>query len=105
MEKIKLPWGELIIVGTTDELSVGVDIILPGKETDQKGTYLKKGLAIYYVMEGRGLCAEKPVKKGDLLKIIAGQEINIKNNSKKDLKVMTIYLPPYDDDNVGYKKI
>jgi len=43
MEKLKFPWGELIIVGTTKELSVGMDIITPGSTPDEPGTYLKKG--------------------------------------------------------------
>lgn len=103
MEKIKFNWGELIIVGTTNELSIGIDIILPGKETDSPNAYLKKGTGIYYVLEGKGLCG-KAIKKGDLIKVIAGQKINLKNNSKGNLRVMTIYLPPYSEKNIGYKK-
>lgn len=104
MEKIKFPWGELIIVGTTDELSVGVDIINPGAEPDGPGTYLKKGVAIYYVIAGKGLFAGKLMKKGDLIKVTAGQDFHLKNNSKKPLKILCIYLPPYDDANIGHRK-
>ena len=104
MEKIKFPWGELIIVGVTDELSVGVDIIKPGAEPDGPGTYLKKGLAMYYVIDGSGLFEKKPIKKGDLLKIKAGQKMFLKNNSKKNLKILCIYLPPYEDNNIGHKE-
>ena len=104
MEKIKFSWGELIVVGRTDKLSVGIDIVVPGAETDQKGAYLKKGIAIYYVLTGKGLCGKKSIKKGDLLKIKPGQKINLKNNSQKTLQVMTIYIPPYNEANIGYKK-
>lgn len=104
MEKIKFPWGELIIVGTTKELSVGVDIITPGATPDEPGTYLKKGTAMYYVVDGKGLFQNKPIKKGDLIKIRAGQKMFLKNNSKKNLKILCIYLPPYDDNNIGHKK-
>lgn len=103
MEKIKFPWGELIVVGTTKELSVGVDIISPGATPDEPRTYLKKGVAIYYVIEGKGLFQNKPIKKGDLIKIKTGQKMFLKNNSKKNLKILCIYLPPYDEKNVGHK--
>ncbi|MBU0619323.1 hypothetical protein KKD62_03755 [Patescibacteria group bacterium] len=102
MKKIKFPWGELFIIGTTDELSVGIDIIHPKKQTDKPSAYLKKGVAIYYVIKGRGLCDDRPIKKGDLLKLSAGQKINLKNNSKTNLKIITIYLPPYDEANIGH---
>lgn len=104
MEKIKFPWGELIIVGATDRLSVGVDTIYPGSQTDQEGTYLKRGVAIYYVIKGKGLCDGKSIKRGDLLKITPGQKINLKNNAKTNMQVMTIYLPPYNEANIGHKK-
>ena len=104
MEKIKFPWGELIIVGKTDKVSIGIDIIVPGAETDKEEAYLKKGIAIYYVLAGKALCGNKSIKKGDLLKIKPGQKINLKNNTKGILQVMTIYLPPYNEANIGYKK-
>lgn len=103
MEKIKFPWGELIIVGVTKELSIGIDIIKPGAQPDIAGAYLKKGLAIYYVIKGSGLLEKKIIKKGDLIKITAGQKMWLKNNSKNPLKLLTIYLPPYDDNNIGHK--
>lgn len=102
MEKLKFPWGELIIVGTTKELSVGLDTIYPAAETDNKNAFLKKGVAIYYVIKGRGLLADQPIKAGDLLKIKPRQIINLINNTKKNLVVMTIYLPPYDDNNISH---
>jgi hypothetical protein len=49
MEKIKFPWGELIIVGANKKFSVGIDTIFSSKETDTKGTYLKLGHAMYVV--------------------------------------------------------
>ena len=104
MEKIKFPWGELIIVGTTEDFSIGVDIITPGSEPDTPGTYLKKGVAIYYVIDGKGLFQTRLIKKGDLVKITAGDKMFLKNNSKKDLKILCIYLPPYDDANIGHRK-
>ena len=104
MEKIKFPWGELIIVGVTNELSVGVDIITPGSTPDEPGTYLKKGVVMYYVIDGKGLFENNPIKKGDLVKIKAGQKMFLKNNSQKNLKILCIYLPPYDDNNIGHKK-
>ena len=103
MEKIKFPWGELIIVGTTKELSVGVDIITPGSTPDEPGTCLKKGIALYYVIDGKGLFENRPIKKGDLIKIKAGQKMFLKNNSRKNLKILCVYLPPYDDANIGHK--
>lgn len=104
MEKIKFPWGELIIVGTTKDFSIGVDIITPGSEPDTPGTYLKKGVAMYYVIDGKGLFENNPIKKGDLVKIKAGQKMFLKNNSKKNLKILCIYLPPYNDANIGHRK-
>ncbi|PIP88228.1 hypothetical protein COW80_01540 [Candidatus Beckwithbacteria bacterium CG22_combo_CG10-13_8_21_14_all_01_47_9] len=103
MEKLKFPWGELIIVSTTKELSVGMDIITPGSTPDEPGTYLKKGVAIYYVIDGKGLFQNKPIKRGDLIKIKAGQKMFLKNNSRKNLKILCVYLPPYDDANIGHK--
>lgn len=103
MEKIKLPWGELIIVGTTKEFSVGVDIISPGATPDKPGTYLKKGVALYYVIDGKGLFENRPIKKGDLIKIKAGQNMSLKNNARKKLKILCVYLPPYADANIGHK--
>lgn len=103
MEKLKFPWGELIIVGTTKEFSVGVDIITPGSTPGEPGTYLKKGVAMYYVIDGSGLFEGKPIKRGDLVKITAGDKMFLKNNSKKNLKILCIYLPPYDDANIGHK--
>jgi mannose-6-phosphate isomerase-like protein (cupin superfamily) len=102
MEKIKFPWGELTIVGETKELSVGVDIIFPGCQIGQKGMCLKKGLAIYYVLEGKGLCGKRKIKKGDLLKITAGKEIYLKNDGSKNLGILTIYMPPFDEGNIGF---
>ena len=102
MEELQLPWGKLIIVGVTKKFSIGIDIILPQKETDKKGAYLKNGKGIYYVLKGSGLCGSKPIKMGDILKIKKGQEINLKNNFSKNLVVMTIYMPPYDENNIGY---
>jgi len=100
---MKFPWGELILVGSTNEFSVCVDIINPGSEADSRDAYLKKGVAMYYVIEGNGLLAGKPIKKGDFKKIVAGQNMHLKNNSRKKLKLIGIYLPPYDDANIGYK--
>lgn len=102
MEKLKFPWGELIILGVTHELSVGLDTIYPAAETDNKRAFLKKGVAIYYVIKGRGLLSNQLIKAGDLLKIKPGQPINLINNTKKNLVVMTVYLPPYDDNNIGH---
>jgi hypothetical protein len=104
MEKIKLPWGTLIIVGATNELSVGIDIISPNCSTDAEGSYLKRGFGIYYVIKGKGLCGKKKIKKGDLLKIMPGQEINLKNTGKTNLQIMTVYFPPYNEANIGHKK-
>lgn len=103
MEKIKFPWGELTIVGTTKELSVGIDTIYPSAQTDSKNAYLKKGVAIYYVVKGQGLLANRPIKTGDLLKIKSGQKINLTNNTENNLVVITTYLPPYDEKNIGHK--
>ncbi len=103
MEKLKFPWGELIIVGANKKFSIGVDIIYPKKETDKKAAYLKKGRGMYFVLKGSGLCGDKPIKSGDILNIKEGQKINIKNNSPKDLTVVTIYMPPYNEDNIGYE--
>lgn len=103
MEKLKFPWGELIIVGTTKEFSVGVDIITPGSTPDEPGTYLKKGVAMYYVIDGKGLFENRSIKKGDLIKIKAGQKMFLKNNSQKNLKILCVYLPPYVDTNIGHK--
>lgn len=104
IERIQFPWGELVVVGRTNEISVGIDTILPGTETDKEGTYLKRGIAIYYIFEGRGSCGGKPIKKGDLLKIKPGQKINLKNNSKTNLRVITTYMPPYNEANIGRSK-
>ena len=101
--KLKFPWGELILVGESNEFSVSIDIVNPGGEPDSKKTYLKKGVAIYYVIEGKGLLAGKQIKKGDMIKTIKGQNFHLKNNSKNVLKILAIYLPPYDDDTVGEK--
>jgi len=27
----------------------------------------------------------------------------LKNNSRKNLKILCVYLPPYDDANIGHK--
>lgn len=104
MEKLKFPWGELILVAQTDKFSVSVDVVNPGGVPDGQKAYLKKGLAIYHVLEGRGLLAGKPIKKGDLIKTKKGQGFHLKNNSRKTLKILAIYLPPYDDDTVGERK-
>lgn len=104
IKKIKLSWGELIIVGRTKKFSIGIDIIFPGKETDKEGTYLKKGDGIYYVLAGEGLCGTRQIKKGDVLEIKTGQKINLKNNFSENLIVMTIYMPPYNEANIGYKE-
>ncbi|MBU1110415.1 hypothetical protein KKB83_02270 [Patescibacteria group bacterium] len=103
MEKLKLAWGKLIIVGVTKKFSIGIDIILPQQETDKKGAYLKNGDGIYYVLSGSGLCGETPIRKGDVLKIKRGQKINLKNNAPKNLVVMTVYAPPYNENNIGYQ--
>lgn len=104
MEKLKFPWGELIIVGTTKELSVGVDIISPGSTPDEPGTYLKKDVAMYYVIDGKGLFQNRSIKKGDLIKIKVGQKMFLKNNSQENLKILCVYLPPYNEANIGHKK-
>ncbi len=103
MEKIKLPWGELIIVGATKTFSVGIDTIFPSKQTDREGTYLKKGHGLYVVLKGRGICGDKSIKGGDIMKIKEGQKINIRNDSPKNLTVVTIYMPPYNEANIGYE--
>ncbi|HLD92055.1 MAG TPA: hypothetical protein VI795_01520 [Patescibacteria group bacterium] len=103
MENLSFSWGKLTIVAVTKKFSVGIDVIFPQKETDKEGAYLKKGHGIYYVLKGRGLCGDQPIKSGNVLKIKEGQKINIKNNSTKNLTVVTIYTPPYDDNNIGYK--
>jgi hypothetical protein len=102
MEKIQLPWGELMIVGVTKKFSIGIDIIYPHKETDTEGTYLKRGHGLYFVIKGSGLCGDKPIKGGDILKIKEGQKINITNNSSDNLTVVTIYMPPYNENNIGH---
>lgn len=104
MQKIEFPWGELIIVGVTKKFSIGIDTILPKKETDKNGAYLKKGSGMYFVLRGSGLCGDKPIKSGDILNIKVGQKINIKNTSSKNLVVITIYMPPYNENNIGYEK-
>jgi len=103
MEELEVSWGKLFIVGVTKKFSIGIDIVHPQKETDKKGAYLKKGKGTYYVLEGNGLCGGKPIKKGDVLKIREDQKINLKNNSFNNLVVMTIYVPPYNENNIGYK--
>jgi len=104
MEKLKFPWGELIIVGGTNDFSISIDVVNPGGEPDNKKTYLKKGIAIYYVIEGKGLLAGKKIKKGDIIKTIKGQSFHLKNNSKSVLRILAVYLPPYDDDTVEERK-
>ncbi|MBU1326844.1 hypothetical protein KKB64_00425 [Patescibacteria group bacterium] len=101
--KTKFSWGELLIIGVTKKFSIGVDTIVPHKETDKEGTYLKKGRVMYFVIKGRGLCGDKPIKSGDILQIKEGQKINIQNNSSKKLIIITIYMPPYNEDNIGYE--
>lgn len=103
MKKINFPWGELIIVAETKKFSIGIDTINPHQETDKKGAYLKKGRSIIYVLEGIGLCANKPMKEGDILQISEGDELNLHNHSSKKLVVMTVYIPPYNEKNIGYK--
>jgi mannose-6-phosphate isomerase-like protein (cupin superfamily) len=49
------------------------------------------------------LCGDKPIKSGDILHIKAGQKINIQNNASKNLKVVTVYIPSYNEDNIGYE--
>jgi len=102
--KLKFPWGELILVGESGEFSVSIDVVKPGGEPDSKKTYLKKGIAIYYVIKGKGLLAGKQISKGDLIKIKKGQNFHLKNNSKSVLKILAVYLPPYDDDTVEERK-
>jgi len=104
MEKLKFPWGELIIAGGTNDFSVSIDVVKPGGEPDSKKAYLKKGVAIYYVIKGKGLLSGKQIKKGDLIKIKKGQNFHLENNSKSVLKLLAVYLPPYDDDTVEERK-
>ena len=102
MEEIKFPWGKLIILGVTKTFSIGLDIIFPEKETDEKGAYLKSGSGMYYVLKGRGFCGEKIIKEGDILKIKKNQAINLENRSSHNLIVLTVYMPPYNENNIGY---
>lgn len=104
MEKLKFFWGEFIVLARTKKLSVGIDVVFPDKETDDENTYLKKGIAIFYIIKGRGFCGNKSVKKGDLIKVKQGGKINFKNNSQKKLRVIAIYLPPYKETNIGHRK-
>jgi mannose-6-phosphate isomerase-like protein (cupin superfamily) len=101
MKKINFPWGSLLVARVTKKTSVGIDIIKPHKQTDNANTYLKRGAAIYYIIYGKGKCGEKLIKEGDLLKIEAGQKINIENTGNNNLEVITIYRPPYSEKNIS----
>jgi hypothetical protein len=103
MESIDLEWGNLIVVNENKKFSVGIDTIFPGKNTDSPTAYLKKGKAEYYILFGNGLYGKKPIKAGNVIFIKKGGKLNIKNNSKQNLQLMSIYFPPYSEKNIGHK--
>lgn len=100
-EEIKFDWGKLEIVSVTEKFSIGIDTILPGKNTDKDAAFLKKGRATYYVLQGSGLCGDNSITAGNILELSEGKKLNIKNTSTKNLVVMTIYTPPYNETNIG----
>jgi mannose-6-phosphate isomerase-like protein (cupin superfamily) len=91
----KLPWGKLWIVGQTPTFDIVHEVIEPGKAVPL--AYYKTRTAIIYILEGRGKCLGKDIKKGDLLKFGPKEKHELINTSNKNLEFIYICIPPHDN--------
>jgi len=96
--KVAVPWGDMTLVCDTEEFSVSVTSLSPGKRLP--AYYYKKGMELIYILKGEGEGAKGRVREGDLLRVSALETYWIANSSSQDpLRFLVICIPPYTQDD------
>lgn len=98
MEKFERPFGHVETLAGTKEVEVAIVVINLGKEA--KPHFHKKTKEIEIILDGEGLCNDRPCKKGDMHVWNFGDVHSYKNTGSTDLRILCITIPPYDPEDV-----
>ncbi len=98
MQKFDAPFGHVEVLEGTDKVGLSILVIYPGKEI--KPHFHKKTKEVEIVLEGELSSIDKKFKEGDVLIWKLNTIHGYKNETKNNVKVLCITIPPYDETDV-----
>jgi len=98
MKKFDTPFGHIEILEGTEKVGLSILVIYPGKEI--KSHFHRKTKEVEIVLEGELSSNSKKFKEGDILIWELNKIHGYKNNTDRNVKVLCITMPPYDEKDV-----
>ncbi len=94
MKTVKMSYGTSKIIGENKDVTVEIETVRPKSSIPE--IILKRGIELYYVVEGSGKFNKRKIKKGDYVLLKKGKRAIIHNTSTKTMKLIIVTIPKYE---------